>query len=69
MISFNRTTCLLQSIAGRNAWDKTMMPSKRWQFSGNGDALEEVIHDRKKNSKVKKLLEEAEPKTTFQKRA
>ena len=71
LISFNRTTGLLQSIAGRNAWDQeTMMPSK----SGNSramemGALEEVIHDRKKNSKVRKLLEEAEPKTTFQKRA
>ena len=71
LISFNRTTSLLQSVAGRNAWDQeTMMPSK----SGNSramemGALEEVIHDRKKNSKVRKLLEEAEPKTTFQKRA
>ena len=71
LISFNRTTGLLQSVAGRNAWDQeTMMPSK----SGNSramemGALEEVIHDRKKNSKVRKLLEEAKPKTTFQKRA
>ena len=71
LINYNRTTGLLQSVAGRNAWDQeTMMPSK----SGNSramemGALEEVIHNRKKNSKVRKLLEEAEPKTTFQKRA
>ena len=37
LINFNRTTCLLQSVAGRNAWDQeTMMPSKK-QFSSNGD--------------------------------
>ena len=71
LISYNKTTGLLQSVAGRNAWDQeTMMPSK----SGNSramemGALEEVIHDRKKNPIVKKLLEEAEPKTPFQKRA
>ena len=71
LINYNRTTGLLQSVAGRNAWDQeTMMPSK----SGNSramemGALEEVIHDRKKNPIVKKLLEEAEPKTPFQKRA
>ena len=71
LISFNKTTGLLQSVASRNAWDQeTMMPSK----SGNSramemGALEEVIHDRKKNSKVGKLLEEAEPQTPFQKRA
>ena len=71
LISFNRTTGLLQSVAGRNAWDQeTMMPSK----SGNSramemGALEEVIHDRKKNPIVRKLLEEAKPKTPFQKRA
>ena len=71
LINYNRTTGLLQSVAGRNAWDQeTMMPSK----SGNSramemGALEEVIHDRKKNSIVRKLLEQAEPKTPFQKRA
>ena len=32
LINYNRTTGLLQSVAGRNAWDQeTMMPSK----SGN----------------------------------
>ena len=46
------------------------MPSK----SGNSRAMEmgalhEVIHDRKKNSTVRDLLEEADPKTPFQKRA
>ena len=71
LINYNRTTGLLQSVAGRNAWDQeTMMPSK----SGNSRAMEmgalqEVIHDRKKNSTVRDLLGEAEPKTPFQKRA
>ena len=71
LINYNRTTGLLQSVAGRNAWDQeTMMPSK----SGNSramemGALEEVIHDRKKNPTVRKLLEEAEPKTPFQKKS
>ena len=50
LINYNRTTGLLQSVAGRNSWDQeTMMPSK----SGNSramemGALEEVIHERKK---------------------
>ena len=71
LINYNKTTGLLQSVAGRNAWDQeTMMPSK----SGNSRAMEmgalqEVIHDRKKNSTVRDLLGEAEPKTPFQKRA
>ena len=71
LISYNKTTGLLQSVAGRNAWDQeTMMPSK----GGNSramemGALEEVIHDRKKNPTVGKLLEDAEPNTPFQKRA
>ena len=63
LINYNKTTGLLQSVAGRNAWDQeTMMPSK----SGNSRAMEmgalqEVIHDRKKNSTVRDLLGEAEP--------
>ena len=58
LINYNKTTGLLQSVAGRNAWDQeTMMPSK----SGNSRAMEmgalqEVIHDRKKNSTVRDLL-------------
>ena len=58
LIDYNRTTGLLQSVAGRNAWDQeTMMPSK----SGNSramemGALEEVIHDRKKNYNSQKVI-------------
>ena len=69
LISFNRTTCLLQSIAGRNAWDQeTMMPSK----SGNSramemGALEEVNHDRKKIQKLKSYWKKLNLKQLFKK--
>ena len=44
LISYNKTTGLLQSVAGRNAWDQeTMMPSK----SGNSRAMEMGAHLRK----------------------
>lgn len=71
LFDYDRTTRLLQSVAGRNGWDQeTMMPTK----SGNSramemGALEEVIHDRKKNAKVKDLLEKSVPETPHQKRA
>ena len=67
LISFNRTTGLLQSVAGRNAWDQeTMMPS----MSGNSQAmemsaLEEVIHIEKKNSKVRSYWKKPNLKQLF----
>ena len=69
LINFNRTTCLLQSVAGRNAWDQeTMMPSK----SGNSramemGALEEVIHDRKKIQKSESYWKKPNLKQLFKK--
>ena len=54
LISYNKTTGLLQSVAGRNAWDQeTMMPSlcgNSWAMEMG--ALQEFIHDIKKNATV-----------------
>ena len=69
LINYNKTTGLLQSVAGRNAWDQeTMMPSK----SGNSRAMEmgalqEVIHDRKKNPIVQNYWKKPNPKHPFKK--
>ena len=70
LLEYNKTTRLLQSVAGRTAWDQeTMMPiNSGMSRAMEMGALEEVIHERKKGSTIKALLKTATPKTSQEKR-
>ena len=70
LLEYNKTTRHLQSVAGRTAWDQeTMMPiNSGMSRAMEMGALEEVIHERKKGSTIKELLETATPKTFQEKR-
>ena len=70
LIEYNKTTRLLQSVAGRTAWDQeTMMPiNSGMSRAMEMGALEEVIHERKKSSEIKELLETATPKSSHERR-
>jgi len=70
LIDYNKTTKLLQSVAGRNAWDQqTMMPKQGGQSRAmEMGALEEIIHERKSGSTIRALLETCEPNTPHEKR-
>ena len=70
LFDFNKKTLLLQSVAGRTAWDQeTMMPKEgaglRSQEMG---ALEEIIHTRKKDKRISDWLDKAKPETEEDKR-
>ena len=69
LLEYNKITRHLQSVAGRTAWDQeTMMPiNSGMSRAMEMGALEEVIHERKKGSKIKALLETATPKTPQEK--
>ena len=65
LFDFNKKTLLLQSVAGRTAWDQeTMMPKEgvglRSQEMG---ALEEIIHTRKQDKRIANWLDKAKPET------
>jgi len=70
LLEYNKTTRLLQSVAGRTAWDQeTMMPiNSGMSRAMEMGALEEVIHERKKGSEIRELLETATPKSSHEKR-
>ena len=70
LLEYNKTTRLLQSVAGRTAWDQeTMMPiNSGMSRAMEMGALEEVIHKRKKGSEIRELLETATPKSSLEKR-
>ena len=70
LLEYNKTTRLLQSVAGRTAWDQeTMMPiNSGMSRAMEMGALEEVIHERKKGSEIRELLETATPKSSLEKR-
>ena len=70
LLEYNKTTRLLQSVAGRTAWDQeTMMPiNSGMSRAMEMGALEEVIHERKKGSEIRELLETAIPKSSHEKR-
>ena len=70
LLEYNKTTRLLQSVAGRTAWDQeTMMPiNSGMSRAMEMGALEEVIHERKKGSEIEELLEMATPKSSHEKR-
>ena len=70
LFDFNKKTLLLQSVAGRTAWDQeTMMPKEgaalRSQEMG---ALEEIIHIRKQDKRIADWLDKAKPETEEDKR-
>ena len=70
LLEYNKTTRLLQSVAGRTAWDQeTMMPiNSGMSRAMEMGALEEVIHERKKGSEIRELLETATLKSSHEKR-
>ena len=70
LLEYNKTTRLLQSVAGRTAWDQeTMMPiNSGMSRAMEMGALEEVVHERKKGSEIRELLETATPKSSHEKR-
>jgi len=70
LFDFNKKTLLLQSVAGRTAWDQeAMMPKKgaglRSQEMG---ALEEIIHTRRQDKRISDWLDKAKPDTEEDKR-
>ena len=70
LFDFNKKTLLLQSVAGRTAWDQeTMMPKEgvglRSQEMG---ALEEIIHTRKQDKRIANWLDKAKPENEEDKR-
>jgi carboxypeptidase Taq len=70
LFNYNKTTLLLQSVAGRTGWDQeTMMPKKSAAMrSQEMGALEEVIHARKQNKKIGDWIDKADPLSEEDKR-
>ncbi len=70
LFDFNKKTLLLQSVAGRTAWDQeAMMPKKSASLrSQEMGALEEIIHTRKQDKRIGEWLDKARPETDEDKR-
>ncbi len=70
LFDFNKKTLLLQSVAGRTAWDQeAMMPKKSASLrSQEMGALEEIIHTRKQDKRIGEWVDKARPETDEDKR-